>query len=276
VQASSVEYRNVSVSEPLRQGDVLEAVDATASMWRRHLFVITADCDFAHHKHQGRVTCIPLLTADEYHLEMRFPRLRDNLVKKPLTELQNILKRTEGPNVSEQRLRTWARTADADTIITSLSLESTDAEAARRALECLRMIDSHVDNLDAAASALIEAQMCGPQPPKLENAVRNVVSPLREAYARPPGDAFFLSAFAPEHDVGYFAYLRHLEQVWEPEIATGPAHREVSYRRIARLQDRFIHALILRFAMVFMSIGLPSEYEEMRDLHAELIGGRFT
>ena len=85
-----VEYCNISGLEPLRQGDVLESVDGKPSMWQRHLLVITADCDFAHSKHQGRVTCIPILTTDEYFLEMAVPRLRNRLVKKPSGDLQKF------------------------------------------------------------------------------------------------------------------------------------------------------------------------------------------
>jgi hypothetical protein len=267
-----VEYREVSGSEPLGQGDVLEAVELSVPKWQRHLFVITADCDLAHQKHEGRVTCIPLLTTDEYHLEMQVPQLRDKLARKPLRELQSILKRTKGPNVSEQRLREWVTETDADTIVKTLELKNSDADAARCAVECLKLIDSASTNLKDAARTLVEAQMRGTQPPKQENAINNVLSPLRGSYTKPPGDALFLSAIAPAHDLGYFAYLRHLEQVWEPEISISPARREARYRRIARLKERFTHHLVQRFATVFMSIGLPTEYEEMRDLHSEMIG----
>jgi hypothetical protein len=66
--------------------------------------------------------------------------------------------------------------------------------------------------------------------------------------------------------------LRHLELLWEPEIAVGPTRVEHRFRRIAHLQDRYTHAMVQRFALVFMSIGLPREYEEVRDLHSELMG----
>ena len=104
------------------------------------------------------------------------------------------------------------------------------------------------------------------------NAARKVSDRVKLAFAQTPGDALFLSAIAPAHEGGYFAYLRHLEQVWQPDISIGPAVKGAKYRRIARLQDRFTHALVQRFGLVFMSIGLPTEYEEMRTLHAELIG----
>ena len=269
---SFVEYRDISASDPLRQGDVLESVDSDTSMWQRHLLVITADCDFAHSKHQGRVTCVPLLTTDEYLLQMAIPRLRDKLVKKPLGEMQKILKRSGFHNVTDQRVRAWVCEQDDDTITASLGVDGEDRDTAVRAMCSIRLIDSPVATLEEATNALVEAQLLSTQPPKRSNAVNNVLSPLRESFTHSPGDALFLSAVAPAHEIGYYAYLRHLEQVWEPEISTGPTHREVKYRRISRLQDRFIHALVQRFALVFMSIGFPPEYEDMRDLHANMLG----
>jgi hypothetical protein len=49
----------------------------------------------------------------------------------------------------------------------------------------------------------------------------------------------------------------------------------VSYRRISHLRDRYIHALVQRFALVFMAIGLPKEYEEIRDLHSDILGEKY-
>jgi hypothetical protein len=267
-----VEYCNISGLEPLRQGDVLESVDGKPSMWQRHLLVITADCDFAHSKHHGRVTCIPLLTTDEYLLEMAVPRLRDRLVKKPLGELQSILKRSGFPNATDQRVRAWACEEDADTITASLGIDGEDRSVALGALCSIRMIDSSASTLEEASNALVEAQLLSVRPPKRSNAINNVLTPLRESFSHSPGDALFLSALAPGHKIGYFAYLRHLEQIWEPEIATRPTRHEVKYRRISRLQDRFIHALVQKFAMVFMSIGLPSEYENLRNSHSDMLG----
>lgn len=272
---SFAEYREVGVADPLRQGDVLEAVDEGASMWQRYLIVITADCDFAHDKHQGRVTCVPVLTADEYLSEMQIPKIRERLVKKPMAAMRAILAKAGAPNISDQRLREWASEEVPAVIVIRLGLEEATAQEARAALETIRMIDASTLNLKEGIDSLVEAQLIGMSPPKRANALKNVLAPLQEAYARPPGDALFLTAVAPAHDAGYFAYLRHLEQVWEPEISIGQTRREVKYRRISRIQDRFSHALVQRLAMVFMSIGLPREYEELRDLHSEMLGDSF-
>lgn len=268
-----VEYREVDVNTGLHQGDIIEAVDATASMWERHLMVITADCDLAHSKHHGRIACVPILAAAEYHLELQIPRIRSRIAKKPLAELANILRRVDGPSITEARLREWASEETPDSVVEALNLDGANAKAAKAALLSLQLIDSTTSDLQGAISALVSAQMCATEPPKLENARNSVINELRQAYKQPPGDAQFLSAFAPGHIDGYFAYLRHLEQVWQDDISLGPSYRNTKYRRISRLQDRFIHALVQKFALVFIMIGLPDEYEDMRNFHAESIGG---
>lgn len=266
------EYREVSVTDPLRQGDVLEAVDTASPKWQRHLVVITADCDFAHAKHQGRVTCVPLLTAHEYLLEMQVPRIRQKFTRKFVESFRNALPSTIATNVSDERLRAWPGEVEPDEIVTSLGLDGPEAERAKAAIQSIRLIGQPAETLDAAVENLIASHLAGPNPLKREKIVQQINSTLRAPYSQPPGDALFLSAVAPKLDVGYFAYLRHLEQVWEREIATGPTRSTVRYRRISNLRDRYIHALVQRFAMVFMSIGLPDEYEEVRDLHSEILG----
>ena len=276
VDESFVEYCEVGVADPLRQGDVLESVDVEASMWRRHLIVLTADCDFAYAKHQGRVTCVPLLAAEEYLSEMQIPKIRERLVKGPLKEMRNILSTSGGPDISERRLRDWASEEAPADIVMRLELKEGTAQDATAALEAIRMIDAPAQNLKQGVDSLVGAQLVGASPPKREIAVKKVVTGLREAYARPPGDALFLTAIGPGHEGGYFAYLRHIEQILEPEISLGPSRREVRYRRISRMCDRFAYALIQRFAMVFMSIGLPKQYEDLRDLYSETLGDNFT
>ncbi|WP_147375482.1 hypothetical protein [Jiangella rhizosphaerae] len=266
------EYREVTTAEPLRQCDVLEAVDATASMWQRLLFVITADCDLANKKHQGRVTCVPILSAHEYLLQLRIPRIRELLIRSPLIELKELLERSGFRNATEARLREWILEESNEAVATSLKIDQADRARANNIIQRIRLIDTPVPTLDQAASSLIESEMLHVKPPKREAAVKKVLGLLRDSYKKPPGDALFLSSPAPEYTDGYFVYMRHLEQVWEPEIATLPGVRNVRYRRISRLRDKFTHALAQRFALVFMSIGLPADYEYSRDLHSELLG----
>ncbi|MFF2821349.1 hypothetical protein ACFVT9_38240 [Kitasatospora cineracea] len=266
------EYDEVSVTELLRQGDVLEAVDAGATMWQRHLLVMTADCDFAHEKHRGRVTCVPLLAADEYLAEMQIPKIREQLVKPRMDELQQALSKAQAPPISYGRLREWASEADPENIVSQLGLGREVAEKVRCNLEAVRQMDAPAENLGEYVELLVAGQLAGTNPPKPERARKRVDESLRSAYTQPPGDALFLSAIGPGLDSGYFAYLRHIEQIWQPDIAIAPTRAAISHRRLSRMKERFTLALTQRFAMVFMSIGLPEQYEENRNLYADFPG----
>jgi len=269
------EYREVRTSELLRQGDVLESVDADAPMWCRHLFVITADCDLAHSKHQGRVTCVPLLRADEYLLEMQLPRLLERHSKKYARDLLEVLSRTSGNRITEDRLHPWIQESDTDTILNALGVQGEHTERVRELVECVRLVDGPREDLKSAVGKLIESQSKATKQPNRAKIVNGIVGDLTNCFKNAPGDAMFISAVGPGNEVGYFAYLRHIEQVLEPDIALGPGRRSAKYRRIAKLEVRYAHALVQRFALVFLAIGLPDEYEQMRELHVELIGDDF-
>jgi len=271
VHGQFVEYQTVSGADPLRQGDVLEAVDTDSSAWQMHLIVITADCDFAFQKHRGRVTCVPLLPADYYLLQMQIPRLRETLCKKPLTDFKQILARSSRSAITDERLIEWIIENDAADIVRSLELAEKYTEKASQLIGSLKLIYSTQSSLIEASHALVDAQLAANSSLSRASAVKRVHEKIQSTFSQTPGDALFVSAFAPNHEDGYFAYLRHLEQIWEPEIAITPGRREVNYRRVARLRDRYVHALVQRFAMVFMPIGLPDEYENMRSFHSDLL-----
>lgn len=268
------EYREVSGSEPLRQGDVLEAVDPSASIWKRHLLVITADCDFANSKNQGRVTCVPLLEADDYLRELQIPKIREQAVAKQITALQSALSAAGGPSISPRRLREWAREAAPEVIVQELQLLPPHDGTALAACTAIRGLDEVHDTLHESSQAILAAQLLGVSPRSPENAEKDLVSRLQATYTNPPGDALFLSAIAPSYDNGYFAYLRQIEQVLQPAVSIAPTREPSEYRRLARLQDRFTHAVVQRFAFVFLSIGLPKDYEDLRDLHADVLRER--
>ncbi|EXG81876.1 hypothetical protein [Cryptosporangium arvum] len=267
-----VEYCEINREHPLRQGDILEATAAAALPWNRHLFVVTADCDFAHTKHQGRVTCIPLLRAEEYLLLLQVPKMRERLIKGPLKDLRAVFDTVGRTSISDRRAREWASEQSTAAIVTTLGLDGQESARAQSAIDAIRLMDAPVESLRAAVATLVEAQVLEAGQSKRDKVARSIISELRQVYKSPPGDALFLGAIAPAHEDGYFAYLRHIEQIWEPQIVLSAARQQASYRRISHLKDKFTHALVQRFALVFMSIGLPDEYEEMRDFHSVVLG----
>ncbi len=271
-EANFVEYRSVAITEPLRQGDILERTADNATAWNRHLLVMTADCDFAHDKHQGRVTCVPLLTRNEYLLELQVPKFRNQAARKLVNGLQKVLAELGTTRISEIRLHDWPREQSTDAILAALAIPDDRREAVGGMLDAIRELGSETSTLADATATLVRAQRLLPNAQSEKNLRTQVAERFRSAFKQPPGDALFLSALAGGHDHGYFVYLRHLEQIWEPQVSLGPSRSAVEYRRLSRLQDRYTHAIAQRFALVFMTIGLPDAYEEMRDLHADLLG----
>lgn len=269
---SFTEYDRLTAGTPLRQGDVLETTSA-GTPWDRTLFVITADCDLAHEKHQGRITCVPLLTSEEYLREIQIPKLRTRFAKRALDPLISIVDSNGGPKLSPDRTRQWATEQSTTEILEQLQMPKLAATQLHPLLEALHLIDSKSDSLSECSTYLVKAlEALGAKQAKAKN---EVLSALREPYKQPPGDALFIGSLSPDHVGGYFAYLRHLEQIWEPEIALQSSRRAASYRRISRFQDKITDALVQRFALVFMSIGLPRDYEENRDLHALMLEEAF-
>lgn len=267
------EHRVVSVSEPLRQGDVLERASEEATPWNRNLLVITADCDFAHGKHQGRVTCVPLLTKEEYLLELQMPRIREQVKAKLLKACRDSIGAFGAPLISDARLTAWPTEQPADQILNDLGIAQEDGQVTRALLDAIKLVQEVPASVEEAVATLVDAQACLPNSRSVKNLTADLIDRLQGAFKQPPGDALFISSLADGYDHGYFAYLRHLEQIWQPEIALGPSRAHTEYRRISRLRETYTHALAQRFALVYMSIGLPTEYEEIRDLHAELLEG---
>jgi uncharacterized protein YdaT len=265
------EYRTVAISEPLRQGDVLERVSDDANSWNRNLLVITADCDFANDKHQGRVTCVPLLTKDEYLLSLILPKIREATLVK-LTERANaLLEKMKAVSISAQRLRDWPKEQSTEEILNLLPVSNESKSELGRIFDNIRDLAVESATLHEAVKKIVSAQLIISSGKKEISIRKDISSRLQSAFKQPPGDALFLSALADGYDHGYFVYLRHLEQVWEPEIALGPSRIGTKYRRLSRIQETYTHALAQRFALVFMSIGLPDDYEEMRNLHSEML-----
>lgn len=264
------EYRTVAISEPLRQGDVLERVSDDASSWNRHLLVITADCDFANDKHHGRVTCVPLLTKDEYILNLILPKIREATLLKLIEKARALLEAMQTVNISPERLRDWPNEQSTEEILNLLAIPDGSRLELSQVFDSIRHLFVDSSELQDAIKKIVAGQFLFSN--KKEGSIRkDISSRLQSAFRQPPGDALFLSALADGYDYGYFVYLRHLEQVWEQEIALGPSRVDSKYRRLSRIQETYTHALAQRFALVFMSIGLPDDYEEMRDLHSEML-----
>lgn len=259
-----------STDAPLRQGDVIEAADEQASPWTRHLLVITADCDLANNKNSGRVTCVPLLSADDYLLQIYFPEQRRKVLDRFANEFNAELARLGKNSLSSSRILEWALEASAwSELEIALDIPSDSGQEAEKKFDGIRLLNEHSSTVNEALENIVEAQLLHTGPKKREAIMTATHDAIGNRFRNTPGDALFLRSIAPTYDLGYFAYLRHIEQIWEPKIAVSPMQTQVTHRRIGALADRFAHAVVQRFAMVFMPIGLPVDYEESRNAFSD-------
>jgi len=82
VEDALPEWRYVDPAHPLSQGDVVRRVQ-DADIWDRFAIVVTADCDLAHNKHRGQLTCVPVVPLRDYlatyYLPMKLRELEGRL-----------------------------------------------------------------------------------------------------------------------------------------------------------------------------------------------------
>lgn len=226
--------------------------------------VITADCDFAHEKHAGRVTCVPLLTEDDYLLEIRFALLQAKLCVGPLETLQSAAKQAGASTITKDEILSWVVRSDATSVADSLASEKTSAKQLIPAVQAIKRAHLERPTAELKLEDLVESQLLHNSAVSRQKAVERVKDFVAQTYSSTPGDALFLGAFDGHTNVGFFAYLRHIELVWQTDVATG-FERGRKYRRVAALNERFSNALAQRFALVYMPIALPADYEASRE-----------
>lgn len=237
------------------------------------MMVVTADCDLAYAKHSGRITCVPLLTADEYLLEIYFPELRKPVTERHAREFAAALNSAGGRTMSEGRIVEWCLEVEhGDQVSAAFDVAEDVRQLIENSCNGIRLANSHCDTVEKAVTNLVDSQSLHSNPKAATTLRRTITGGIQQRFTQPRGDSLFLNSIAPGYEDGYFAYLRHIEQVWEADVALRPARRIDGHRRIGALSDRFAHAVVQRFAMVFMPIGLPDTYEAVRNSFAENLG----
>lgn len=267
------EYVELLGDEPLAQGDVIRAIGNGGDLWLGLLIVVTADCDLAHHKHGGTISCVPVLEASEYaNLFLIAPdmlRIKDRLVERLSGEFHAAQAAASGDEqytpLTPKRVAEWVSEADDETIqrtFTELNLaKATPLIAALRQIADPAAV-THAQSLEVLAAA---KHAVGDHKSLLE-AQKSIHKNFTSQFSKLPGDAMFLHRLAVDLNEGYVAYLRRIVDVQETNVAVNVPEMEAGrgYERVARLTSPYIYGLTQKLANVFSSIGLPDEYELAR------------
>lgn len=264
------EVRELPPGAAIAQGDVLASVAEEPGTYERLLIVVTADCDLAHEKHAGHISCVPVLEARTYAvhhlLDRDVKKLEDELETALSGEIRRSQQRDLDPGaapIGRERAIRWALEEGADSV--QKTLPSFRIDRMQPIIEALATLESAPREFDPLIEAIGRgrAALNNGSPPEI---IARHLGNLRGRLLELPGDAMFLSRIGPDHDRGYVAYLRLLPTVARDHIAVNVPEtlQGRAYERIARLRSPYIYGLTQRLAAVFSSIGLPSDYEEAR------------
>lgn len=263
------EWRELQPREPVRQGDILTSVAAAADPWHRHLVILTADCDLANSKHAGALTCVPVITLEQYVMLFRFERMRSSLANRMCDAARRIYAKTaDSREINPARFRDWVLEDDAFTISKTLGLEGKEAQAFTGLCSAAaNLMRAEPEDLRQVIEVLASAKVALGDATDLERASSSIAADLSGLVKDMPGDALFLNELSPAHSNGYVAYLRRVIEIYDREVARTVSQiaSEARYVRIGRLRSPYVYALSQQFASVFSAIGLPPEYEHARE-----------
>jgi hypothetical protein len=276
------EWSHLRAQEPIRQGDILRAIASDGDPWRRWLIVITADCDLAHAKHDGALSCVSVLHHLDYISRFRTEKVSSAIEDRIIREILKIVSAApfdspdmqSRPKVSPPRMSAWIMEADPAEILSTLGISNSPGTKMHLYMQCYRDLVKGRESgeisllLDAFASAKF-AMGEG----KSKNSTRaGVAKELAASLKTLPGDAIFISSLADDARDGYVAYLRRIHEVQDHHVtrSTVSVPKDAQFYRMGRLTAPYIYALTQQVGTVFGAIGLPTEYEIKRSETVEL------
>lgn len=264
------EWSAVLASDPIRQGDIVEALDSSVDSWTRRYIVVTADCDLAHDKHGGYLSCVPVVDVDDYIVDLRSHALTRVTTRRLFERIHEALSPSDssapdGFKVSPRRLEEWLLEEEPHTICDVAGVPEGSRDEIVCSMQALKhLTTTKFSSVGGLVEALGAAKLRTGEGKTAERARASAAKDIANSLQTLPGDAMFLSSIGDGRSTGYVAYLRRVRELHDGSVATSmrglPFHAE--YVRLGRLEPTFIHALTQRLASVFGSIGLPTGYED--------------
>lgn len=267
------ECDDVLAGTPLRQGDVIAPMVKSADPWSGLAIVVTADCDLARNKHNGRLSCVPVLEVEVYLSLLYMPSRISKLIPVIESQLGAIVReyqsRIPGFDVpmDDKAVGAWVSETTDGQVEAALSIDGNDkltfgnlADTYRRSISALS------SDFGTQFIALREMQFSLGHHKSRDLSEKSILRDIGQTVQRLPGDAMYINALSDDMTAGYICYLRVLRELSNDEIAVRNTMRSfrIRYERISRLRAPFIYALSQQLGNVFSSIGLPDEYEAAR------------
>jgi len=264
--------------QPLLQGDVFKWASAHHKRpWSTYGVVVTADCDLVKAKTRGMVSYIPALVMEDYiwhhWKEGKFEKVLESASAKFCNRINNRLgKLNAAANpISQNALIQWLDRVGVEGLFEELKItdngqrkELTLLAGELNSLQAL--VRSDVPDLD-----LLQTCFClKHKNRKIEiDDLSALADDVQSSISSLPGDVFYLPLENEDQEMGLFLMLRHIQQVDITEISLRVADmtlRDTKAKRLGRITAPYRYAIIQNLARVFSDIGLPTTYEERRDV----------
>lgn len=261
-------------ASPLRQGDVFEWLTRKdADPFRQFGVIVTADCDLARAKHQGIISCVPILPLRDYFRMFHLPRRVKSSLSQVGDELVAVVRKAqermpEFPEpMSKDAALGWVLRETPEGIAKALVIRDEKSVARVSALvDDYKALSASADEgsfqLQLEALAGFRARTRGSIAAK---ALGEIVGELAQVAETLPGDAFFIGNVADGEGLGHVAYLRMVREIQQEAIAIRATElASASAKRVSRMCSPYLYRMTQQLADVFAAIGLPTEYEEQR------------
>jgi hypothetical protein len=262
---------------PLRQGDVFEWLEQKNDVWQRWGVIVTANCDFANEKHGGIISYVPVLSLKDYARLFLLPSALRKAMRRHREEVVAHVRKLQSAHatsfpvpLSEAAIIDWVEGCEPNEVLEQLGVpagkerDKALTTVSKYRIGSAALVDGQFDRLLNAVLSLREGK-----PEKLREELSQQVKNL-------PGDAFFLGSIGADERGGCVAYLRILRELKVGQVAIRQSDfrdAQVVARRLSRVRAPYIYRLTQQLAEVFVSIGLPREYETNRE---SLAAGAFS
>ncbi|MBN1170902.1 MAG: hypothetical protein JXA67_01905 [Micromonosporaceae bacterium] len=269
------ECESVPDGDPLRQGDVFlfDRDNGNLDAWQQAGIIVTADCDLARNKHAGLLTYVPALPLREYMAMQLVPKMTEDLLARELRKLAELVfqieqARNTSPGLSKHAIREWVtREGGVEEMLDHLAV--TNANQRKTIYDKANAINACVSarelpTFEEQLSALVALHESTPK----KSATGRVIDEVRNRLKNLPGDSLFISSIGDNSSDGFIVYLRLVRELRVHQIAVSyyeKGRRGVVAKRISRMRAPYIYRLTQLLADVFSAIGLPEEYEHVRD-----------
>lgn len=269
-----LDTEEVALSEPIRQGDILELRTKLFQQTNAFGFVLTADCDLFQNKSDNFISYLPILTARDY-LENFWARreinakinelcLRINAIYIASSSAQN----ESSQPLSEDTLLDMASRLSVKEFIERLRIteikNSKEIEPVVHALKILRCYRS-----SSPIRILLSAQE------SLNVSEKALRGNLKSALRQLRNDTASLLTLPGHSERNYVVLLRYVSALPADLIfhSVAGARQEAGARmhgvRIGRAQERYKISIVQQFSSVFSRIGLPEGYHDSRRSSAD-------